>query len=512
MAAPVTTAALVKGSAPGLALNFQCSHYVAGVLPRVYTVGGGGIDYRERGLPALEGHCRNIDKLSHVRTHANLGHHLTAVHGFRYKDILPSTRMFVLDHLTIRARKTEEEAQTIVEGRAPDCALELLRSSDVDILRITCNMLESIARRKGLSITIVKLGLCKAIVSLFGHSNIDIQSSAIQAFDCVLKGSASEDAARAAVDSKALKHLLQVLKINPGTLKLEIPVCSIFCSIAQFRLFHGALLQLDLCASLVSLLHRWRTRGPRSKEHPILEFHPLIQYHDPQHIHPIYTHKEIFPPETFGHDAKDEPILLRNVLYALASLCQSEEGAWAVVVLGFWIRPRILPADLFLLRHQSAVVRKEAIHTLSCISAGSQEGAEAVLDALQSFSVRLQSPNFGVVRWTCWVLSEIVEYPSLTAALLRIDPCKQLFWLLRQACYKLDSWKISDVCDYQGTLRLMLGRMQTTLCVVSKPRQRKLRSLSQRRGTGGNWRKPAASQKVPLPHGAALKLAYFNSG
>ncbi|KAJ7906190.1 hypothetical protein B0H13DRAFT_2662916 [Mycena leptocephala] len=99
---------------------------------------------------------------------------------------------------------------------------------------------------------------------------------------------------------------------------------------------------------------------------------------------------------------------------------------------------RVLDSDLescrricSLLRHQSAVVRKEAIHTLSCISAGSQEGAEAVLDALQSFSVRLQSPNFGVVRWTCWVLSEIVEYPSLTAALLRIDPCKQLFWLLR---------------------------------------------------------------------------------
>jgi hypothetical protein len=82
--------------------------------------------------------------------------------------------MFVLDHLTIRARKTEEEAQTIVEGRAPDCALELLRSSDADILRITCNMLESIARRKGLSITIVKLGLCKAIVSLFGFVSLYI--------------------------------------------------------------------------------------------------------------------------------------------------------------------------------------------------------------------------------------------------------------------------------------------------------------------------------------------------
>jgi hypothetical protein len=129
------------------------------------------------------------------------------------------------------------------------------------------------------------------------------------------------------------------------------------------------------------------------RRHPILEFHPLIQYHDPQHIHPIYTHKEIFPPETFGHDAKDEPILLRNVLYALASLCQSEEGAWAVV------------------------------------------GAQAVnLDSTELLSY-LDPPDYEVARWTCRMLAYISGHGDsiLSTRVLDSDleSCRRICSLLR---------------------------------------------------------------------------------
>jgi hypothetical protein len=55
----------------------------------------------------------------------------------------------------------------IVEGKAPDCALELLRSSNPDILRSTCRMLETIAYYEELKTAIVELGLWKEILPLF---------------------------------------------------------------------------------------------------------------------------------------------------------------------------------------------------------------------------------------------------------------------------------------------------------------------------------------------------------
>ncbi|KAJ6562435.1 armadillo-type protein [Mycena capillaripes] len=383
-----------------------------------------------------------------------------------FKDILPSTRVLVLDHLT-QACNAEQEAQVVVEGGALGCTLELLRSSNSDILRSTCLMLESIAHHKTLKTGIIELGLCKEIVSLFSHRNIDVQTAAVQALDSVLKENASEDAVRVvAVDTNALQHVVELLKANPGVLRLEISACSILSAIARFRPFHRALLKQDLCTPLVSLLHRWRP-GTTPAAH--------LQYHAPS--------TPLIRPSV--HDPENEqPNLLRNVIHILASLCQSEEGAWAVVdakawsldsmkllsfgdlpnyevtqwtcrmlayisvhgdsilsyILGhgnFTFRTRVLDFGLetcrllcSLLRHHSRATGQEAVYTLSCISSSSKEGTQLVVDVLQSFLGGLTSPDYGVVRWTCWMLTEIVEYPALSANVVENNACKQLVRLL----------------------------------------------------------------------------------
>jgi hypothetical protein len=56
----------------------------------------------------------------------------------------------------------------LVEANVFSCALELLQSSHSNILRATCNMLESIARYEELKITITEVELCKEMTSLFG--------------------------------------------------------------------------------------------------------------------------------------------------------------------------------------------------------------------------------------------------------------------------------------------------------------------------------------------------------
>ncbi|KAJ6562368.1 armadillo-type protein [Mycena capillaripes] len=146
------------------------------------------------------------------------------------------------------------------------------------------------------------------------------------------------------------------------------------------------------------------------------------------------------------------PDLLRSTCNMLSSVAQYEGLKTAIVELGLcneilWLFGHSsLPVQsalgsglepckrlCTLLRHKNTAVRKEAAIALSCISVGSEEGANSVVEALEAVMRRLVSLNSSVIRWTCKIVIEIMAYPGLIAAVLKINPCKQLVWLLRHS-------------------------------------------------------------------------------
>ncbi|KAJ7432950.1 hypothetical protein FB451DRAFT_1196679 [Mycena latifolia] len=88
----------------------------------------------------------------------------------RFKYISLSTRAVVLGYLSSRAEKAEEEALIIVSGSVFTCTHELLRSSNPEVLRLACNMLENIAAYASLKHSVVELGVCEPLVALLSDT------------------------------------------------------------------------------------------------------------------------------------------------------------------------------------------------------------------------------------------------------------------------------------------------------------------------------------------------------
>ncbi|KAJ7712239.1 hypothetical protein B0H16DRAFT_581052 [Mycena metata] len=98
-----------------------------------------------------------------------------------FKDIFPSTRALVLDHLGARAFHSEADAQLVMNnvlGLVP----ELLSSSVPDIIYGICWLLNSLTRHKKLKATILcGLELHPHLVPFLNHRDLVVQSSAAYA-------------------------------------------------------------------------------------------------------------------------------------------------------------------------------------------------------------------------------------------------------------------------------------------------------------------------------------------
>ncbi|KAJ7030861.1 hypothetical protein C8F04DRAFT_1112722 [Mycena alexandri] len=85
-----------------------------------------------------------------------------------FKDIFPSTRVLVLDHLGFRAKASERDAQIIMDSKVLGCVPELLSLSDPHILRTICYLLGSLARHDKLKAAMRGLEFYPQLVLLYG--------------------------------------------------------------------------------------------------------------------------------------------------------------------------------------------------------------------------------------------------------------------------------------------------------------------------------------------------------
>ncbi|KAJ7120196.1 armadillo-type protein [Mycena epipterygia] len=271
-----------------------------------------------------------------------------------FKDISSSTRVLVLDHLRVRAWESQFEAEIIIDGDVLAFVNRLLQSSDLDVVLFTCGMLRSIAYYDSLQTAVLKPDPCMQLVSLLSHKNSRIQEEAVNVLACISSGPA--EGPRAVVNADALSHSTTLLASTNFGIRLHI--CWMLGNIARHPAFTVDVLELDVCARLVSLLApaNWHiSRGTR-----------------------------------------------REVRWASCSACDF------------------------------SLMQRNVVYALACISAGSEHGARAVVNAhaLDHFSQLLQSPNPDVVRLTCWLLATIARHASLNSAVLELNPLTPLVLLM----------------------------------------------------------------------------------
>ncbi|KAJ7120194.1 hypothetical protein C8R44DRAFT_787755 [Mycena epipterygia] len=80
-------------------------------------------------------------------------------------------------------------------------------------------------------------------------------------------------------------------------------------------------------------------------------------------------------------------------------------------------------------------MQRNVVYALAGISAGSEHGARAVVNAhvLDHFAQLVQSSNPDVVRLACWLLANIARHASLNPAVVELHPLIQLVSLMQNA-------------------------------------------------------------------------------
>ncbi|KAJ7191774.1 hypothetical protein GGX14DRAFT_480934, partial [Mycena pura] len=100
-----------------------------------------------------------------------------------FKYIFPSTRALVLEYLDLRARKSEKEAQMLVDGYVLVCAVELLKSSHPGVLCCSCNILEGIARYHSLKRDVIELQSHLRLIPLLRHKSTVVEAASFSALN-----------------------------------------------------------------------------------------------------------------------------------------------------------------------------------------------------------------------------------------------------------------------------------------------------------------------------------------
>ncbi|KAJ7737354.1 hypothetical protein B0H16DRAFT_1572277 [Mycena metata] len=102
-----------------------------------------------------------------------------------FKDIFPSTRALVLDHLDSRVLKSKEDVQTVADSSVLGLIPELLQSytNNPPILRSTCTLVGDLAQHEGSKAIMRGLELHPQLTSLSDHKDFDVQKAAISALD-----------------------------------------------------------------------------------------------------------------------------------------------------------------------------------------------------------------------------------------------------------------------------------------------------------------------------------------
>ncbi|KAJ7165350.1 hypothetical protein C8R46DRAFT_1277494 [Mycena filopes] len=193
-----------------------------------------------------------------------------------YKEISPATRLLVLEHLSLRAGKSEEDAGAIIDGNALGCTLDLLSwPANPEFVSPACTMFENIVQYRSLVASVAALS--NRLASLLSHANyrvrimvVDVRVDAgmveslmhdlmfqdvhIQSFvlsRLCMRAAKNEQDARSLVDAKPFACILDLLQSpDQGILKLT---CSLLGAIARHQSLRTVLVEAD-DTQLVTLL------------------------------------------------------------------------------------------------------------------------------------------------------------------------------------------------------------------------------------------------------------------
>ncbi|KAJ7850061.1 armadillo-type protein [Mycena olivaceomarginata] len=142
----------------------------------------------------------------------------------------------------------EDGAKAVVDAKALDHVLPLLKSPNQEIRRWTCTLTGDLARHGSTAPAILKLNISVLLVSLLD----DEDSLAYQAAYTLTQIAQWEDGTKAVVDAKVLDYVLPLLESpNPMTRKWA---CQLTGHLARHGSTAPAILKLNISVPLVSLL------------------------------------------------------------------------------------------------------------------------------------------------------------------------------------------------------------------------------------------------------------------
>ncbi|KAJ7479231.1 armadillo-type protein [Mycena latifolia] len=280
-------------------------------------------------------------------------------------------------------------AQAVVDANVLDCVPKLLESSGALIWSWIYDMLEQMAYRQSTAMTVIRL-----LVSLLHGENLTV-------IECVTKLlcriTTSPKGAQIAMDANVLTCAVELLA-SPSAMVWRW-TCELLEQLANERTTVAAVV-----SHLVFLLCH---RNPIIVESVVMILYRIAWL-------------------TAGAQAALEA----DVLHCVGELLHSpnpEVRQWTCKMLAL-----LTPHVVSLLRNGNFGVIQAATYELDGL-ANFAEGAQAIVTAqiLDYARELLSCPDVLVRKRTCQMLGKIARCKSMTAAILEVNPCHQLIFLLR---------------------------------------------------------------------------------
>ncbi|KAJ7355645.1 armadillo-type protein [Mycena albidolilacea] len=311
-------------------------------------------------------------------------------------------------------------AKGVVDAKALDHVLPLLKSLNPDIRKWACELTGNLADHKSTTPAILELNTCVQLVSFLGDEDYVVsraidEDSLVPYITYALSQIARwVDGAKGVVDAKVLDHVLRLLKSpNPDTRRWA---CELVGRVATHEATAPAFLQLKPCEQIVSLLG------------------------DEDYV----VHRATFALSRIaywvdGAKAVIDTKALNHILRLLESP-NPDTRRWACELAGHLALHESTTSAIFkltpsvqlvsLLGDKDYVVCR-AMFALSRIACWVY-GATAVVDAkaLNHVLRLLESPNPDSRRSACELVGHVATHEATAPAVLQLKPCEQIVSLL----------------------------------------------------------------------------------
>ncbi|KAJ7757399.1 armadillo-type protein [Mycena maculata] len=223
-----------------------------------------------------------------------------------------------------------------------------------------------------------------------------------------------ESDARAIVEGEALDCAMFLIQ-STKDVNLRGLACTLVGNVASYQALHAAILRLEPCADVADCLLE---RGSEIRASAMYALSQIARWSEDGARAVVETRALQSSAELL---LSADSHLLSSTCFTLGNIAAHPSLKANVLELS------PLPGD-HTQHRQSGVVQEKAAYALACISAGSEAGAHAVVDAavLPRAPTLLASTNPDTLAFTCFLLGNIARHKVLHAPLLAVHPCIRL--------------------------------------------------------------------------------------